>query len=135
MYRGESSPEAAEKENAGLSSGSHEGKAVSGEGELGTSGSFDEGRGRASLRFFEEDVLKASCPGSSGGRRRAGEKVGGGGGGRGGRSRVSDGVDASARRRGGDGDGDAISQRMEAAGHHTSRRDACVMWYCVGGVG
>lgn len=67
-YEGVSGPgpmEGAEKESAGSSSGSHEGRAVSGEGESGDSGSWFWS-GRASFLFFEEDVLKVSCPGSSG---------------------------------------------------------------------
>lgn len=54
----------AEKERAASSSGSHEGMAVSGDGEVGTSRSIV--KGRASFLFFEEDVLIVSCPGSSG---------------------------------------------------------------------
>lgn len=54
----------AEKERAWSSSGSHEGRAVSGDGELKGSRSLAAG-GRASFLFFEEDVLTVSCPGSS----------------------------------------------------------------------
>lgn len=57
----------AEKERAAASSsGSHEGMAVSGDGEVGASKSMV--KGRASFLFFEEDVLTVSCPGSSGGK-------------------------------------------------------------------
>jgi hypothetical protein len=56
--------EAAEKEKAGSSSASHEGRAVSGDGESVVGSSWF--KGRVSFLFFEEDVLKASCLGSSG---------------------------------------------------------------------
>lgn len=65
-YCGASSPEAmgvAEKERAASSSGSHEGMAVSGDGEWASRSIV---KGRASFLFFEEDVLIVSCPGSSG---------------------------------------------------------------------
>ena len=57
-----------EKERAGSSSGSHEGRIESGEGEelAGSDSCLVEGGGRASLLFFEEDVLTVSCVGSSG---------------------------------------------------------------------
>lgn len=63
--------ESAEKDRMGSSSGSHEGsheeRIDSGDGELeGSKSSLDEGGGRTSFLFFEEDVLTVSCPGSSG---------------------------------------------------------------------
>lgn len=76
-YCGGSGPEAmgvAEKERAASSSGSHEGMAVSGDGEWASRSIV---KGRASFLFFEEDVLTVSCPGSSGVRfgYRGGRKV------------------------------------------------------------
>lgn len=61
---GREATEAAEKERAGSSSTSHEGRTESGEGESMESRSLSTGR--ESFLFFEDDVLKASCPGSSG---------------------------------------------------------------------
>jgi hypothetical protein len=61
---GREATEAAEKERAGSSSTSHEGRTESGEGESMESWSLSTGR--ESFLFFEDDVLKASCPGSSG---------------------------------------------------------------------
>lgn len=57
--------EVAEKEKAGSSFGSHDGRTVSaGEEVSGTSSSRDWLR--ESFLFFEEDVVKASCLCSSG---------------------------------------------------------------------
>lgn len=71
-YEGDSRPSATEpavKEKAASSLGSHEGRTESGEGE--SSGSCSWGRGREEIfLFFKEDVLTASCPGSSRARWR-----------------------------------------------------------------
>jgi hypothetical protein len=80
----EADVESTEKDKTGSSSGStsHEAKVESGEGELGGSiSSLVKGGGRASLLFFEEDVLNVSCPGSSeadgdgGGRNKCPDSV------------------------------------------------------------
>lgn len=55
----------AEKEKAGSSSTSQEGRTESGGGEGDSMGSTGSSF-RKSFLFFEDDVLKASCPGSSG---------------------------------------------------------------------